>query len=238
MSRCDGLSNRTEKGLRLVVMQAVARLRASGIPVLRRHTDRAKEYSSTLLLEWMASQNIHATKSGFEDHAANGRAEVAVRELKRSARKCLLASGTSSKFWPLAIRRASEQSWRQALSLLGAPERPLLAFGTYVQARNREWKQRDNKHWGPRTVPGRLMGPAPQTLSAYTVLLDDGSLYVSSSVHPVPSRDPPKPRHRHASKAPLGSVRAFLVPAGGESFGSFGELINEGTLGFDEKQGF
>ena len=65
------------------------------------------------------------------------------------------------------------------MSSLGAPERK--AFGT------REWKRRDDEAWGPRTVSGRPVGPGPQTLSAYTVLLDDGSLYVSKISLQVPS---------------------------------------------------
>ena len=149
------------------------------------------------------------------DHPANGRAEVAVRELKRAARRCLLSSRLGSQFWPLAIRQAGEQSWRRAMTRLGAPERLLLAFGTSVHTRNREWRQRSDKAWGPRTIPGRLVGPAPSTLSAYVVLLQDGTLYVSSSVHPLPDKSTPAPRFRHTAKAPLGSIRVLLAPVGG-----------------------
>ena len=217
----EPLSDRSGKGLRLSVMRAVARLKAAGVPVLRWHSDRAKEYSTRLLSEWLSGQGIHQSRSAPEDHAANGRAEVAVREIKRAARKNLIASGLGSKYRPLAVRQAGEQSWRRAMQHLGAPERPLLPFGTKVQAKNREWKKRDNKAWGPRTIGGRLVGPAPLTLGGYIVLLEDHSLYVSASVHPLPSEQPPpvapKPKFRHTSKAPLGSIRVLLVPAGGES---------------------
>ena len=66
------------------------------------------------------------SKSAPEDHAANGRAEVAVREMKRAARRCLLAASLPSKLWPLAIRQASEQSWRRVMAKLGAPSRMAL----------------------------------------------------------------------------------------------------------------
>ena len=69
--------------IRMAVMQAIARLRAHGVPVLRWHCDRAKEYTSKALQEWLTSQGIHSTMSAPEDHPANGRAEVAVREVKR-----------------------------------------------------------------------------------------------------------------------------------------------------------
>ena len=115
------------------------------------------------------------------------------------------------------------------MTKLGAPERPLLAFGTEVQAKNREWKRREHKAWGPRTVPGRLLGPAPNTLSAYVVLLRDNTLYVSSSVYPLPDKSAPAPRYRHVAKGPLGSIRALLALAGGES-------ILQGGVHFSESQ--
>ena len=154
------------------------------------------------LSEWLASQGIYETKTSPEDHASNGAAEVTVT--------------LPSSLWPLAVRQASEQTWRRVLSRLGAPSRPLLAFGTRVQAKNREWKRRDDKTWGARTVPGVIVGPAPQTLSAYVVRLMDGKLYISSSVHPVPAVAAPKPRQRHSHKSPLGAIRALLTPDGGE----------------------
>ena len=212
----DLLPNRKEASVRFAAMRAIARLRAAGIPVLRWHADRAKEYMSSRLSTWLASQKIYETKTAPEDHAANGRAEVGVRELKRAARRCLLGSGLPSSLWPLAIRHAAEQFWRRALSQLGAPHRPMLAFGTKVQAKNREWKRRDDKAWGPRTVSGVLVGSAPQTLSAYVVRLADGTLYVSSSVYPVTPPAVAKPKYRHGAKAPLGAIRVFLTPDGGE----------------------
>ena len=199
----------------MAVMRAISRLRASGIPALRWHSDRAKEYASRKLQEWLTTQGVLTTMSAPEDHAANGRAEVAVREIKRAARRCLISANMASSLWPLAVRHASEQGWRRVLGRLGAPSRPLLPFGTRVQAKNREWKCRHDKAWGARTVAGRLVGPAPHTLSAYVVQLHDGTLYVSSSVHPLPDPAAPKPRYRHGSKAPLGAVRALLLSVGG-----------------------
>ena len=181
----EPLLSRSADNLRLVVMQSVAKCKAFGIPVLRFHSDRAKEFQSAKLVRWLAEQSIHVTKSAPEDPQANGTAESAVKEIKRTARRSLISSGLSSLHWPLAVRQASELLWRSALAHLGCPVRPLLAFGTRVEARSREWLKRPDKQWGPRTLQGRLVGPAPQTPSAYLVLLDDGHLYISSSVHPV-----------------------------------------------------
>ena len=108
----EPLPGRGESYLRLAIMQAVARLRACGIPVLRWHSDRAKEFSSKRLAEWMKTQGILDTKSTPEHHEASGRAEAAVREIKGLARRCLLSARLPSALWPLAIRQASERSWR------------------------------------------------------------------------------------------------------------------------------
>ena len=181
----EPLKNRSADQLRLVIMQPIAKCKAFGVPVLRFHSDRAKEFQSVRLLRWLAEQSIHSTKSAPEDPAANGTAESAVKEIKRSARRSLISSGLPSSCWPLAVRQASELLWRSCLSKLGCPTRPLLAFGTKVQARSREWIKRSDKQWGPKTLSGQLVGPAPQTSSAYVVLLDDDHLYISSSVHPI-----------------------------------------------------
>ena len=212
----EPLPNRKEANLRMAAMRAVARLRASGVPVLRWHADRAKEFMSQRLSDWLkASQGIHETKTAPEDHAASGRAEVAVREMKRGARRCLLALQQPSSLWPLAIRHTSEQSWRRTMTRLGAPMRPSLAFGTKVQARNREWKRRDDKAWGPRTISRYLVGPAPHTASAYVARLADGRLYISSSAYPVAVSSPDEPKHRHSKTSPLGLMRVLMVPDGG-----------------------
>ena len=99
----EPLKGRAAAGLRLATMQAVARLKAHGIPVLRWHSDRAKEYTSHKLLAWLASQGIMVTMSAPRNHAANGRAEVAVREIKRRARKMPVFSRFG--FSPVAISR-------------------------------------------------------------------------------------------------------------------------------------
>ena len=57
---------------------------------------------------------------------------------------------------------------------------------------------------------GRIVGPAPLTLSAYVVQLADGTLYVSSSVHPLPDDSPSKPQYKHSTKKPLGAVWVFV----------------------------
>ena len=65
-------------------------------------TDRAREFLGGSLERFLAEQGIHSTRTAPEDHAANGAAEVAIRELKRSARKALISSNLESRVMPLA----------------------------------------------------------------------------------------------------------------------------------------
>ncbi|CAE7944777.1 unnamed protein product, partial [Symbiodinium sp. KB8] len=99
--------------MQLAVMRAVAHLRAHGIPCFRFHSDRAREFLGDALERFLAEQGIFSTRTAPEDHAANGASEVAIRELKRAARKALLASNLDSSHWPTAIRHVGEVAWRR-----------------------------------------------------------------------------------------------------------------------------
>ena len=79
-------------------MRAVARLRATGIPILRTHADRAKEIMSRKLSDWLATQGTQETKSTPQNHAANGRAEVGVSRarFKLQALAACCASGVQA----------------------------------------------------------------------------------------------------------------------------------------------
>ena len=226
----EPLQSRKAFYVQLSVMRAVSRLRATGIPVMRFHSDRA--LSSPKLADWLARQRIYETKSAPEDHASNGAAEVCVREIKRAARKCLLAANVEARYWPLAVRHAGEQLWRHAMVSLGAPVRPLHPFGTPIQTRLR---LRQRSTWGPRTVPGRLVGPAPQTLSSYLVLLPDKQLYISSALYPAgrpaPASAPagllpPSRCHRSKTQVVPSAVQAFLRLAEGDDT-SFAAILDK-----------
>ena len=198
--------------MQLAVMRAVARLRAHVIPCFRFHSDRAREFLGDALERFLAEQGIFSTRTAPEDHAANGSSEVAIRELKRSARKALLESNLDSSHWPTAIRHVGEVAWRRGISRLGGSARPLLSYGTPVEARKR---LRHRDVWTSRTRSGVLVGPAPQTPSSYLVLFED---LPSADAEP-PLRPKPlsgqstgvfqaTPHYRRSSKSP--AVRVTL----------------------------
>ncbi|CAE7201781.1 unnamed protein product [Symbiodinium sp. CCMP2592] len=85
----EPLKTRQSFNVQLAIMRVVARLRAFGIPCFRFHSDRAREYLSDSLERFLAEQGIHSTRTAPEDHPSNGVAEVAIREVKRAARRAL-----------------------------------------------------------------------------------------------------------------------------------------------------
>ncbi|CAE7769388.1 unnamed protein product [Symbiodinium sp. CCMP2592] len=241
--------------VQLAIMRAVARLRAFGIPCFRFHSDRAREYLSDSLERFLAEQGIHSTRTAPEDHPSNGAAEVAIREVKRAARRALLSANLPSCHWPTAVRHAGEVMWRKGLVRLGGAARSLLAYGTPVEARKR---LRHRDVWMSRTRSGVLIGPAPQTLSSYLVLFEDDTVCITSAVYPVdyrprppsePAEPPlrpkplsgsstgaflPTPHYRHGSKGP--SVRVTLqgpsLPAAGgmSAIADFSDFYGSGEF--------
>ena len=67
----EPLQSRKAFYVQLPVMRAVAKLRANGVPVMRFHSGRAREFLSPKLTEWLARHHIYETKSAPEDHASN-----------------------------------------------------------------------------------------------------------------------------------------------------------------------
>ncbi|CAE7233580.1 RE1 [Symbiodinium sp. CCMP2592] len=197
----EPLKTRQSFNVQLAIMRAVARLRAFGIPCFRFHSDRAREYLSDSLERFLAEQGIHSTRTAPEDHPSNGAAEVAIREVKRAARRALLSANLPSCHWPTAVRHAGEVMWRKGLVRLGGAARSLLAYGTPVEARKR---LRHRDVWMSRTRSGVLIGPAPQTLSSYLVLFEDDTVCITSAVYPVDYRPrPPSDSLKAGSDGPV-----------------------------------
>ncbi|CAE7311614.1 unnamed protein product, partial [Symbiodinium sp. KB8] len=165
--------------MQLAVMRAVARLRAHVIPCFRFHSDRAREFLGDALERFLAEQGIFSTRTAPEDHAANGSSEVAIRELKRSARKALLESNLDSSHWPTAIRHVGEVAWRRGkekaqaqgcvdLSYKDLPsadaEPPLAEESLESEAESLDFLQDPQQESPAFQEVAKFVGPNPQRL--------------------------------------------------------------------------
>ena len=135
------------------------RIRSFGLPVARVHADRAKEFTSAELQNWLRSRDMFMTFTGGDDPAGNGRAEAEIQVLKAHARTAMNASKAPAEFWPLAIRHVSEVRLRSQLAFFGVPTPPVLPFGVSGFAKRKRWDDRYN-HWKPPMRRIRVWGPA------------------------------------------------------------------------------
>ena len=95
-----------------VILRAVAdfylRLKADGYTVTQIHTDQGGEYISDVMKEWTMKRDILHTFTPGDSPQSNGRAEVAVQQIKNEIRRTLLGGGATYDRWPLAARFVNE----------------------------------------------------------------------------------------------------------------------------------
>ena len=209
----------------------INRLESCGFPVHRYHADRAQELKSRALVAWLRDRGIHGTWTPGDSPAGN-KAELAVQQLKGSARKLLAASGLAAKSWPLAILHASNRHWHDLCAALGRVQVHLLPFGLVVHARQRT-KTGFHSHWRSRTLEGKYLGHG-----GHLVLVPegpDGKVLLTNTVYPVGpcSKTPARPRYRISGKrSPHFVVRSLqAVPFVGAPAHSDSRLSPGGSVG-------
>ena len=133
------------------------RLRCMGLPVLRVHSDRAKELTSETMFRWARDRNILRTFTDGDSWKMNGRAEAEIGVVSRATKTLLTQCGMEPKLWPLAARHAAERRLRGQLEALNLPVLSLLPFGSYGYAKMKEWTDRGN--WKRARTRVQIMGP-------------------------------------------------------------------------------
>ena len=137
------------------------KLRALGLPILRIHTDRAKEFVSKQLAQWMRDHNVLHTTSSGDESQGSARAEREIGFLKGRVRLLLSASKSPSHYWPLALRHAAEARYRNQMSQLGVPLPRLIPFGTQAMAKFKRWHHvKDKDTWEHPMQKVTVYGPA------------------------------------------------------------------------------
>ena len=196
-----GVPLRTKQGKEVLpqIQGVINKLEASGFPIHRYHSDRAKELRSAALIAWLKGQGIHPTWTAGESPAGN-RAELAVQGLKGFMRKLLAVSGLDKIYWPLALQHASTRNWINFNEMIGIPQPVLLPFGVKVHARRRT-RTGFAAQWEPRTVAGIYVGHAPNTPGGHLVLVqeeDKLKVLLTNTIYPLKGSGDKvvKPRYR------------------------------------------
>ena len=86
------------------VQEVYMRLRTLQLPVLRLHSDRAREFTGVKLREWCTQRDILQTSTAGDESAGNGRCESELGIIQAQTRVQLRAAGLEANWWPLALR--------------------------------------------------------------------------------------------------------------------------------------
>ena len=137
------------------------RLRSLGLPVHRVHSDRAREFTSKQFTAWLRQRDVVHTTTGGDEHQGCARAEGEINILKNRTRLLLDTSKADTHLWPLAIRHASEQRFREQLAALGVRLPRLIPFGSQGMARFKRWHHvKDKDVWQHPMQKVTIYGPA------------------------------------------------------------------------------
>ena len=164
------------------ISKIYARVRSLGVPVLRIHADRAREFTSKLVQKWCYDRDIIATFTSGSDWKSNGRSENEIGIIKRHAKILMKAHDIEEKAWPLLVRHASERRLRWQLTQVGYPVPMLLPFNTKVLVKRKSW---NNRYGQWNRAPGKVYGPDPWsslTSGGYVVKMEDGRFAPSTDV--------------------------------------------------------
>ena len=140
------------------IARMYSRLRQLGLPVMRLHSDRAREFTSIAVRRWAQARDIVVTKTSGDNYKANGRCECALGQIKRATRTVLSAGGHNINWWPLAAKHVGERKLRSQLRALGYPVGELLQFGTQAFALRKWWHHRYGK-WRDIREQVTVLGP-------------------------------------------------------------------------------
>ena len=141
-----------------------ARLSALNLPLVRLHTDRAKEFVSRQLQEWTRARCIWHTTSAGDEAQGNSRAEAEINIIKNRVRTVMAASKAPNHFWPLAAYHCGEERHRSQLQTFGIRLPPMVPFGTKAMAKTKRWHKRieDDPGWSKPMQKIQVWGPAWQ----------------------------------------------------------------------------
>ena len=206
------------------IAKIYSRLRQLGLPVMRLHSDRAREFLAAPLRRWAQHRDIVLTKTAGDDYKANGRCEAELGVTKRAIRTVISAGKFNINLWPLVARHVGERRLRAQLRGCGYPVGDLLKFGTQAFAL-RKWWQDNHEEWGDTRQPVLVLGPdACSTLTStnyFVQSIDTGKYFFTADVitpdfeateTAVLGQNADQPAPDGAAPRPIGADNAIYLP--------------------------
>ena len=206
------------------IAKIYSRLRQLGLPVMRLHSDRAREFLAAPLRRWAQHRDIVLTKTAGDDYKANGRCEAELGVIKRAIRTVISAGKFNINLWPLVARHVGERRLRAQLRTCGYPVGDLLKFGTQAFAL-RKWWQDNHEEWGDTRQPVLVLGPdACSTLTStnyFVQSIDTGKYFFTADVitpdfeateTAVLGQNDDQQAHDGAAPRPIGADNAIYLP--------------------------
>ena len=166
------------------------KIRSLNLPLIRIHTDRAREFLARPVQQWMQSRNVMQTVAAGDEAQGSGRVEREVQYIKETTRLLLSTTRAPVSWWPLAMRQATEMRHRKQLQALGVPQLPLIPFGTSCMAKVKRWHKRDGEE-GKWRYPMRkvvVWGPASDMSSTSRgYYIQAGDQWMKTTVVVIPN---------------------------------------------------
>lgn len=152
----EPLGSRSTSELLPALDRVWVRFRALGIPMVRLHSDRAKEMLAKPVRARAGRRGLYQTFTSGDDAPANGRIESEILQFKRRLRLTLQSSAAKTEEWPSVARHSSEERLRAQLQKVGLRQHAMLQRAGVGQ--NEALAQALHPGHGESVLPGHFEG--------------------------------------------------------------------------------
>ncbi|CAE7741202.1 unnamed protein product [Symbiodinium microadriaticum] len=163
---CVPLERHTGKEILECIQDLYVQLRATGLPLTRIHSDRAREFRVKPVRKWCRERDIYQTFTEGPAPTQNAVAESHVKWLKGKAWVHLNEKELDKELWPCAMKHACFQHNARQLGNKTAG----IKFGSVVWVKSKK----DRGPFDPKWERGKYIGPADDVREGHVVRLDDG----------------------------------------------------------------
>ncbi|CAE7381230.1 GIP [Symbiodinium natans] len=223
---CRPLKTRKKAETLKALQEMYLSLRQRGLPVLRVHCDRAREFMNEGMDMWAAARDIIVTKTQGDDPSQNGAAERAVGFIKGRVRTLLGQAKAYSKLGDAVVRSwwsraASTICQQHAAQAFGRGNPSVAPFGSQVFIKRKRYGQ-GGTDFEDKWIQGSYLGPVETVSHGHVVRTVQGNVWYTTNVRRLPELPPYEdegddwhPERRVVGKTPP-VVRVFRADEGGE----------------------